>query len=101
MYIERKAGDIKGEARIGRVEFSKTARTMYYAGREFLKVKGGYKYNCIELVTNEEYWISGCKKDGNDALYSAQPTPIDEDVREEYWSQIRKKPELKEKQTSK
>ena len=45
MYIERKAGDVKGEARIGRVEFSKTARTMYYAGREFLKVKGGYKYN--------------------------------------------------------
>jgi hypothetical protein len=97
MYIERKAGSVKGMARIGRVEFSKTARTMYYAGKEFIKVKGGYKYNCIDLSNNEEYWISGCKKDGKDALYSVQPTPIDEDVREEYWTTIRNQPALKAK----
>lgn len=100
MYIERKAGDVKGEARIGRVEFSKTARTMYYGGKEFLKIKGGYKYNCIELSSNEEYWISGCKKNGADSLYAPQPTPIDENVREEYWTTIRNKPELKDRSTS-
>src|SRR5687767_2676630 len=33
----------------------------------------------------EEYWISGCKKDGSDALYSTL-IEIDEDVREEYWA---------------
>jgi hypothetical protein len=100
MYIERKAGDVKGGARIGLVKFSQTGRTMYYAGKEFSKVKGGYKYNCIEVSTNEEYWISGCKKDGSDALYAAQPTPIDEDVREDYWTLIRNRPDLKLKVTS-
>jgi len=48
MYIERKAGSITGEARIGRVKFSKTGRTMYYDGKEFVKIKSGFKDNCIE-----------------------------------------------------
>jgi hypothetical protein len=100
MYIERKAGSVTGEARIGRVEFSKTGRTMYYDGKEFIKIKSGFKDNCIETTSNEEYWISGCKKDGSDALYTLQPTPIDEDVREEYWTVIRNKPELKNKSTA-
>ncbi len=100
MYIERKAGDVTGEARIGRVEFSKTGRTMYYDGKEFIKTKSGYKYNCIETTSNEEYWISGCKRDGSDALYSRQATPIDEDVQEEYWTEIRKSPDLKNQITA-
>lgn len=38
----------------------------------------------------EDYWISGCKKDGNDRLYGERlPVYIDEDVREEYWTEIR------------
>jgi hypothetical protein len=44
--------------------------------------------------TGEQYWISGCKKDGTDALYSTT-VEIDEDVREEYWMVIRNKPEMK------
>ncbi|PJJ84212.1 hypothetical protein [Mucilaginibacter auburnensis] len=100
MYIERKAGSITGEARIGRVEFSKTGRSMYYKGQEFIKTKSGYKHNCIETSSNEEYWISGCKKDGSDALYSKQATPIDDDIREEYWTMIRNRPELKNNKVS-
>jgi len=74
---------------------------MYYDGKEFLKVKDGFKHNCIETKSNEEYWISGCKKDGNDTLYGGNiPIPIDEDVREEYWLNIRNMPELKNKATS-
>ena len=64
------------------------------------KVKDGFKYNCIELSTNEEYWISGCKKDGTDTLYAIQAIEIDEDVREEYWTMIRNKPSLKNKTVS-
>jgi len=41
MYIECKPDGIRGEARIGRVTFSKTGRSMYYDGKEFLKVKDG------------------------------------------------------------
>ena len=100
MYIERKAGEVTGEARIGRVIFSKTFRTMYYDGKEFAKVKG-YKYNCIEISTSEEYWISGCKKNGDDTLYGGNvPIQIDENVREEYWISIRNKPNLKENRLS-
>jgi len=39
----------------------------------------------------KEYWISGCKKAGDDTLYPGI-VEIDEDVREEYWLQIRNRP---------
>jgi hypothetical protein len=95
MYIECKGGDIVGPASIGRVTFSKTGRTLYYKGKEFASLNGqGFKSNYVDVETREHYWISGCKKDGTDALYSTQ-VEIDEDVREEYWVKIRNKPELK------
>lgn len=93
MYIENKSASLNGDARIGRVSFSRTMRTMYYAGKEFLKVKNGFKHNCIDVETGEEYWISGYHKDGADRLYSSnKPTFIDEDVCEEYWTTIRNRP---------
>jgi hypothetical protein len=101
MYIERKADSLTGEARIGRVSFSKTLRTMYYDGKEFSKTKSGFKHNCIDVETGEEYWISGCKKNGNDTLYGGNiPIPIDEDARAAYWTTIRNMPNLSEKKFS-
>jgi hypothetical protein len=101
MYIENKSGSLNGGARIGRVTFSKTMRSMFYGGKEFGKTKSGYKYNCIELGSRDEYWISGCKKDGTDRLYGGNvPVYIDEDVREEYWVSIRNLPQFKLKETS-
>ena len=94
MYIEYKGDGITGPARIGRVTYSKTGRSLYYKGRRFSSLAGsGFKSNYRDVETGEEYWISGCKKDGTDALYSTT-VEIDEDVREEYWSEIRGKPEL-------
>jgi hypothetical protein len=52
----------------------------------------GFKSNYFDVETGEHYWISGCRKDGRDALYSTV-AEIDEDVREEYWSEIRGMPE--------
>ena len=96
MYIEYKGEDIVGPARIGRVTYSKTGRTIYYQGRTFASLNGtGVKANWVDVDTNEPYWISGCRKDGDDALYSTI-VEIDDDVREEYWMSIREKPELKE-----
>jgi hypothetical protein len=91
MYIEIKAGSLTGSARIGRVTFSKTGSTLYYQGKSFQSLKGaGYKSNYYDLETGEEYWISGCKKDGTDRLYQERiPIEIDEDVREEYWTEVR------------
>ncbi len=94
MYIECKAGDLAGSARIGRVTFSKTGRTLYYGGKKFQSLKGaGFKSNYYDLESGEDYWISGPKKDGSDRLYGGRsPIEIDDDVREEYWSSIRRLP---------
>lgn len=87
MYIEAKPG-LTGPARIGRVDFSKTGKTIYYRGRAFQSLKGGYKRNYFEVQTRDEYWISRCRKDGQDTLYPGI-IQIDDDVREEYWQSIR------------
>ena len=98
MYIESKAEGLNGPARIGRVTFNRTGRTLYYKGQSFQSLKGsGFKANYRETETGEEYWISGPRRDGLDRLYgkSALVVEIDAEVREEYWTEIRKKPELK------
>jgi hypothetical protein len=94
MYIENKAGGLTGPARIGRVSFSKTGRTLYYDGKSFQSLKGaGFKSNYYDIETGEEYWISGPRKDGADRLYGEpSPVEVDEGVREEYWTQIRSQP---------
>jgi len=108
MYIENKGGDttehwwgttssptnLTGPGRIGRVTFSKTGRSLTYRGKSFSKSKA-FKANHV-CETGEWFWISGPKKRGGDALYATNiPTEIDEDVREEYWTKIRNRPERK------
>lgn len=99
MYIESKAHDLNGPARIGRVTFSKTGSTLYYRDKSFQSLKGaGFKANYHQVESGDHYWISGPRRDGNDRLYvSNLPVEIDEDVREEYWVEIRKRPEHKHK----
>ena len=108
MYIENKGGDeqthwwgtttspasITGPGRIGRVTFSRSGSSLIYRGKEFSKATE-FKAN-YACETGEWFWISGPKKRGGDALYATNiPTEIDEDVREGYWTEIRKKPERK------
>jgi hypothetical protein len=114
MYIENKGGEIvkrysytdqliegglTGPAQIGRVTFSKTRATLYYQGRSLQSLKGGgFKSNYFDIETGEHFWISGPKKNGEDALYATNvPTETDEDVREEYWTEIRKLPDCKDR----
>jgi len=93
MYIERKAGNLTGPARIGRVTYSKTGATIYYRGKAFRSLKGGFKANYYDVETGDEYWISGPRKDGLDALYPTNIAPeVDADVSDEYWNIIRKRP---------
>lgn len=99
MYIERKGDGISGPARIGRVTFSKSGQSVYYLGRRFQTLSGdSFKANYFDCETGEHYWISGCKKRGGDRLYSGT-VEIDEDVREEYWKDIRKLPERSEQKS--
>jgi hypothetical protein len=98
MYIEYKGDDgISGPARIGRVTYSKSGKSMYYKGKRFETLGGsGFKSNFVDVGTGEHYWISGPKKRGGDRLYGSG-VEIDEDVREEYWTDIRKLPQYKDR----
>ena len=65
---------------------------VYYGGKKFQSLKGDYKANFYDVDFGERYWISGCKRAGNDTLYSGI-VEIDADVQEEYWTKIRDLPE--------
>ena len=95
MYIEDKSGGLSGPARIGCVNFSKSGKSIHYKNQTFQTLKGsGFKSNYFDIETGNEYWISGCRKDGADRLYGERvPVNIDDNVREEYWTKIRNQPE--------
>ena len=102
MYIELKTHrgghDDSGPAWIGRVTFSDTGKTLYYRGRAFRRhrcVCGNFR----DIETDDDYWISGPKKNGQDQYsWAGGRVAIDEDAREEYWTEIRKEPgRVKEK----
>jgi hypothetical protein len=100
MYVELKTHggghDDRGPARIGRVTFNRTGKTLLYRGKRFQKGGSDSCANYHDVETREGYWISGPKKDGSDRLHgSGAPVEIDEDVREEYWTEIRRQPERK------
>lgn len=90
MYIEDKSHGLEGEARIGRVYFSKSGKTLYYRGKKFQSLKGfGFKTNYYEVSSGDEYWISGPRKDRNDRLYGGcRGVEIDEDIKDEYFLYI-------------
>src|SRR5215813_9163483 len=93
MYIQRGLS----AGRIGRVRSSKTGRTLYYGDVVLESLAGrGYKANFIDLATNDMYWVSGPRRDGQDTLYPGV-VEIDEPVIEEYWRDIRGEPGRRDK----
>ena len=93
MWIEYKGDGIVGPARIGWVEVKDRGRRLDYRGQLFRTRRGrGFKSNYYDMNTGEAYWITGCRKDGRNALYSTE-VEVDEDALEEYWVNIRNKPE--------
>lgn len=91
MYLERKAGALTGEAKNGRVTFNKTGCTLFYRDHVFRRIKGGgFKSNYIDEKCGEDDWVSGSKRRGGDRMcVSKLSITIDEDVRGEYWREIR------------
>jgi hypothetical protein len=59
---------------------SKTGRTLYYG----------------DVATNDMYWVSGPRRDGQDTLYPGV-VEIDGPVIEEYWRDIRGEPGRRDK----
>ena len=97
MFIELKSHDgghdDNGPAWISRVTFSATGKTIYWRDKT-LERGGGGCGNHADVDTGDEYWVSGPKKNGQDRYpWAGVRVRIDPDVREEYWTQIRNKPE--------
>jgi hypothetical protein len=89
MYVARM--DPEGHiewARIGRVRLSKTGRTLFYGGRE-LRGMGQPWYQDTE--TGESFWIHPAPKRFKKQTSIA--AEIDEDVRAEFWTEVREEPE--------
>ena len=91
MYIEDKSEGLDGPARIGRVYFSKTGKTLYYRGQKFQSLKGsGFKSNYYDVDTGAEYWITGPRKDRDNRLYGGnRGVQVDDDVYDEYLEYLR------------
>ncbi len=93
MWIEDKSGGLTGPARIGWVEVKNGGKKIVYGSQVFRSLRGqGFKANFYDVVTKDEYWISGCRRDGMDALYNTT-VEVDDDALEEYWVRIRNSPD--------
>ncbi|MDQ1542003.1 MAG: hypothetical protein QOH29_2729, partial [Actinomycetota bacterium] len=76
------SGD-SGPGWISLVRFNKTWKTAYWHGRTLARGQG-FDGNFYDVETNEEYWLSGPKRDRTDARYSNSQPDVDDDVREIY-----------------
>ena len=55
MYIESKAEGLNGPARIGRVTFNKTGKTLFYRDQSFQSMKGrGFKANYRDTEAGDD-----------------------------------------------
>lgn len=94
MYVEYKGGGLTGQGWITRITFSKSGCSVYFRGKRLQTLGGaGFKANYFDVATGEHYWVSGPKRNGQDRLYGGV-VEIDDEVREEYWTTVRRRPEL-------
>ncbi len=68
LYVELKSGHADdGPAWISVARLSKSESTIYSNGKAFRSLKGsGIGANYFDILTGEEYWISGVKKNNED-----------------------------------
>jgi hypothetical protein len=94
MYIEKtRDGGATEWARVGRVSFSKSGRTLYYRD---LTLAGEGRAWYRDPESGDSYWIQRARADGRDRggkdKRGSFPVEIDDDVREEYWNEVRGEP---------
>lgn len=91
-YIELKSGyNDDGPAWIGYVKFSKSGKTLYFNGHAFQRCHGTFA-NYYDLETDEEYWISGLKKNTCDRHWAGHgKVSIDRRAVDEYLTYIGEK----------
>ncbi len=74
----------KGPAWIGYGFFNRTRKTVYFNGRILSKGRG-ISSNYFDIQSNEDFWVSGIKKNGEDRHWAGSgKITIDETAIEEY-----------------
>ena len=85
MFVQLKSGhDVdRGPAWIGWVEFTRSWNTARYRGRDLRRCRG-WDANFYDVDTDEEFWLSGPKRDRSDMRYGPGTAAVDEDGRDAY-----------------
>jgi hypothetical protein len=85
MYVQLKSGydTDRGPSWIAWVDFSRTWSTARVHGRT-LRRWNGVAGNFVDVDTDEEFWLSGPKRDRTDGRYGVTPPTVDEDAHEGY-----------------
>lgn len=86
LYIECKTGYADdGPAWIGKALLSQSGKTVYFNDHAFHRYRGGCCANYYDMENGDNYWISGCKKNGQDRHpCGSGKIMIDERVVDEY-----------------
>jgi len=86
MFIQLKTGYNldRGPSWIGWVDFNRSFKTARYRGRELRRAPGMFDANFFDVETEEEFWLSGPKRDRTDTRYGPPLTEVDEDARVAY-----------------
>lgn len=86
MYVQLKTGhDVdRGPSWIGWVDFNRSWGTARYRGRVLRRHPGMHDANFYDVDTEEEFWISGPKRDQSDTRYGPATTEVDDDAQEVY-----------------
>ena len=94
MFVQLKTGyDLdRGPSWIGWVDFNRSWKTARYRGRTLRRWPGMWDANFYDVNTNEEFWLSGPKRDRTDTRYGPATTLVDEDAREAYEAFLRGAP---------
>jgi hypothetical protein len=86
MYVQLKTGydTDRGPSWVGWVRFSKTWKTAYFHGRTLRRWPGMSDANFYDVETEEEFWVSGPKRDRTDGRYAPNLPDVDDDARRPY-----------------
>ncbi|MET9117209.1 hypothetical protein ABZX38_23865 [Streptomyces longwoodensis] len=96
MFVQLKTGfdTDRGPSWIGWVTFSRTWKTAYFQGRTLRRATGLglFDANFYDVATDEEFWVSGPKRDRSDTRYGAREPVVEDDAMDAYRAFLRGAP---------
>lgn len=86
MFLQLKTGydTDRGPSWIAWVDFSKTWSTAYFHGRTLRRATGMCDANFYDVQTDEEFWVSGPKRDRTDTRYGPSNSEVEPAAVETY-----------------